>query len=234
MDMATGTGKRFLSAAALAACALAAGVAQASVIGFQCITNTSAANCATGASQLGVSVTGPSAGKVLFTFTNIGAQASSIADLYWEGGPLASMANANYSHVGQVSFSQYATPKNLPGGNSITPKFVTTPGLSAGSKAPVQPNGVNPGESLSVLFNLQPGRDYTDVLAALDAAHLNRPGGMRIGIHVQGFGNGGSESFINVPQPVHVAPVPVPASIGLLASGLAGMAGIEKRRAVEV
>ena len=55
--------------------------------------------------------------------------------------------------------------------------------------------GVNPGESLGILFDLQPGSAFGDVLAQLVSGEL------RIGIHVQGFASGGSESMVNVPEP---------------------------------
>lgn len=64
----------------------------------------------------------------------------------------------------------------------------------------MQPNGVNPGESLSILFNTEPGfkEPFNAVITDLQKRSL------RVGIHGQGFTNGGSESFVNeaVPEPM--------------------------------
>jgi hypothetical protein len=124
-----------------------------------------------------------------------------------------------------VQFAQDATPQNLPGGNGIG--FETTAGFSADSDPPVQPNGVNPGESLGVIFNLISGKTYQDTLAAIDLGLGGSVyGSLRIGIHVQGFADGGSESFVNT----HVIPEPA----GLMVWSLLGLAaascGVMRRR----
>jgi len=48
-------------------------------------------------------------------------------------------------------------------------------------------------------------------------------GTLRIGIHVQGFATGGSESFVNVP-------LPEPATFGLLALGAVALVAARARR----
>lgn len=185
----------------LAALTLIAGfsaTAHAETYSFACIGNGNAANCATGAAQLRVDVLNYGANQTLFQFTNIGADSSSIADIYFDDGTLLGIAQINNSSG--VSFSALATPGNLPGANNATPDFVTTAGFSADSDAPVSLNGVNPGETLGILFDLQAGKTFGSVIDALTLA--GAPGGLRIGLHVQSFGNGGSESFINVATPV--------------------------------
>jgi len=188
--------------------------AQAATFGFGCITNTSSANCTTGESQLFVDVTDAGSGQVLFTFTNTGSEFSSIADVYFDDGTLLGIATIDNSDPG-VSFSQDANPGNLPGGNLVG--FTTTAGFLADSDAPVQPNGVNPGESLGITFNLINNLTYADTIIALQSGT-----DLRIGIHVQGFGDGGSESFVNT--------VPVPAAVWLFGSGLLGLVGIARRK----
>lgn len=217
-----------LAAFALGLSVVTAGAAQASTIGFQClISETNVANCATGASQLGVTVSGAAAGQVLFTFTNTGPKPSSITDLYWEDSSLLqNMVSTNYSHTGTVSFSEGARPPNLSGWGSISPNFYAA--FTADSNDPVSSNGVNPGESLGILFQLKDGKTFTDVLSALDTAHLNQSGGMRIGMHVQSFSNGASASFINVPQ--SVIHTPIPTAAWLLSSGLLGLVGVARRQ----
>jgi hypothetical protein len=170
---------------------------QAIPYGFDCITNTIAGDAAIGEAQLFVDVTEYEYdnGQVLFTFANTGPEASSITDVYFDDGTLLGIASIiNVENF--VEFSQLATPNNLPGGNNVSPPFEVTAGFSADSDAPVQPMGVNPGESLGIIFDLQEGGTFADVIAELESGEL------RIGIHVQGFDSGGSESFINhIPEP---------------------------------
>jgi hypothetical protein len=128
--------------------------------------------------------------QINFAFTNIGPAASSIADVYFDNGSLLGIASI-INTPSLVEFSQLATPPELPGGNNVVPPFVTTAGFSADSDPPVEPLGVNPGESLGIIFDLQLGGSFADVLDELASGEL------RIGIHVQGYASGGSEAFIN-------------------------------------
>jgi hypothetical protein len=155
---------------------------------------TELADGAIGEAQLFVDVSGLNANQVLFTFTNTGPSACSIADVYFDDGALLDIASIDNSCPG-VSFSQFATPHDLPGGNTLIPPFVTTESFSANSDPPVQPNGINPNEWLGITFDLRPGNAYSDVISNLASGEL------RIGIHVQGYASGGSESFVNVPEP---------------------------------
>jgi hypothetical protein len=167
------------------------GVANATPFAFRCITNNSATDCGIGEAQLWVDVLANGNSQVDFVFHNRGPQDSSITDVYFADGTLLGIA-AIYNGSG-VSFSQWATPGNLPGGKSIG--FNTTSGFSADSDSPVQPNGVNPDDVLTIRFDLIGGKTYLDTLAAL------QDGSLRIGIHVQGFASGGSESFVAIPEP---------------------------------
>jgi hypothetical protein len=222
------------SVTAILAMSIAVGIAApagAVTYGFDCITNNLAGDCTIGEAQLSVDVTaGPLANQVTFTFNNVGAGASSIADVYFDDGTLlgiSALRDADDSIVALgglgspgVDFSLGAAPPDLPGGNTVVPPFNVTAGFLADSDAPAQPNGVNPGEFLQIVFNLQAGKTLADTLSALALA--GQPGGLRIGIHVQGFGSGGSESFIN-------NPVPEPGTFALVAAGMLGL-GIARRR----
>ena len=179
---------------------------------FTDITYNSAMDAAIGEAQLFLEVApGLDPGKAQFHFTNTGPAAASITDVYFEDGSLLGIAQI-IGGTG-VSFSAPATPPNLPGGASITPPFVATEEFSADSDPPVQPNGVNPGEDLWIVFTLQSGRTYADVLSDLGSADL------RVGIHVQGFASGGSESFVNDPSP-NVIPAPGAALLCILGASL--------------
>lgn len=201
--------------ALLAASMLGGASASAGIIyGFAPVTNNNLADVAAGMAQLSVEVDPDGPNKVKFTFRNNGPTPMSITDVYFDDGTLLGIA----AIVGMpgVDFGQNAAPPNLPGGNLLTPAFQTTAGFSADSNPPVQPNGVNPGEELIIRFGLISGQGYDDTITA-----LNTPGDkLRIGIHVQGFAGGGSESFIHV--------VPSPGALALLVG--AGVLSRRRRR----
>jgi len=222
--------------AALGASALSGSGAHAVTFGFGCITNKLAGDCAIGQAQLTVDVTaGPGPNQVTFTFSNAGASASSITDVYFADGPLLGISKlrdkddsiaalGGYGAAGVDFTSGGASPPNLPGGNLVSPPFVVTAGFLADSDPPTQPNGVNPGEYLQIVFNLKSGKSLADTLDAL--ALGGAEGGLRIGVHVQGFSSGGSESFINTVP----APIPEPGTSALLALGLAFLAATARHR----
>ena len=189
---------------------LFAGSAAATLFGFFNISNNIAGDAAIGEAQLFVDVT-DSAGQILFTFSNTGPAASSITDVYFDDGALSGIASM-INTVGLVEFTALASPGNLPSANDASPPFVTTMGFSADSDPPTQPLGVNPSESLGILFDLMAGQTIADVVSQLNTGQL------RIGIHVQGFASGGSESFVNIiPEPGAVTLF----GIGLLVTGQA-------------
>ena len=183
--------------------------------GFANITGNSIADAAT-AGQYSVEVNDSAgAGKVQFIFRNSGPAASSITDVYFDDGTLLGIASV----VGGpgVDFSQGASPGDLPGGTPVG--FDATAGFTADSNPPAQPNGVNPGETLWIVFDLINGKTVGDTILA-----LNSGVDLRIGIHVQGFEGGGSESFVNS--------VPVPdggLTATLLGLGMLGLAGIRRK-----
>jgi hypothetical protein len=209
---------------------------------FNNITNNNATNAQTGESQLTVEVssvvgTGSHGGDLVdFTFRNVGPNAASICDVYFDDGTLLGIAKIMQSSG--VEFGLGASPKDLPGGNDIDPKFHTTKDFSADSEPAVQTNGVNPGEWVTIRFELINNQDYQGIIGALNRGLLLQPGDnpdnpdpnfdtLRIGIHVQGFANGGSESFING-QPLLTAPEP--STLALALTGIAGLAYVGRQR----
>ena len=183
---------------------------------FSSITNNSAFDAAIGEAQLFVEVI-DRGGRVEFTFTNTGPQASSITDVYFDDGTLLGIASIT-DMPGLVEFSQLAAPPDLPGGNDAAPPFATTAGFSADSDPPTQPLGVNPGEFLGITFDLQPGGIFDDIVSELAS------GTLRIGIHVQGYASGGSESFVNGEV------IPAPGALLLGVVGVSCIGALRRRR----
>ncbi|MFC1782929.1 hypothetical protein ACFL02_05020 [Planctomycetota bacterium] len=171
-----------------------------------------------------VDVTDPGGGQALFTFRNESLVASSIADVYFDDGSLLGIASIDNSDPG-VAFTQLASPGNLPAANNASPPFVTTAGFSADSDPPVQPMGVNPGETLGITFDLQSGQVYADVLNELSS------GALRIGLHLQGFGDGSSESFVNDP-PGGTPPIPAPGAVLLGGIGVCFAGWLRRRKII--
>jgi hypothetical protein len=188
----------------------------AAMVGFSCITSNAATNCATAEAQIGLDVSAV-AGGVAFTFRNVGTGASSITDIYFQSSLLTSVFGIDNT-PGLVEFARGARPANLPGGNGLSPSFRAAPGLSTSAVAPTQPRGVNPGEALTLYLSLLPGQSFSDVLSGL------ADGTLRIGLHIQGFADGGSVSVISDPATV----VPLPGAVLLLGSGL-GLLGVFSR-----
>ncbi|MDT8281689.1 MAG: VPLPA-CTERM sorting domain-containing protein [Gammaproteobacteria bacterium] len=193
---------------------------QAATLGFACITGNNTTDCAIGESQLTVDVSDTGSNTVLFNFFNTGSAQSTISEIYFDDGSLLAIASIDKTgkdaNIG-VSFSQYATPPDLPGGNTISPAFVVTAGFLADADDPAPKWGVNIGESVGITYTLQGTQTFADVINELTTGQL------RIGLHVINFESGGSESFVN-------NPVPVPAALWLFGSGLLALVGVVRRK----
>lgn len=202
-------------AVAVAACSTCASSAQAAMsYSFTGVTNNSTTNTATGEAQLSMVVSDDGSGFVRFQFDNSGLLASSITDVYFDDNFDPSLFMTTIGQIDDtdtgVAFTELATPGDLPGGNMIG--FNATKGLTADSDPPVSINGVNPGETLGVVLALANGHDFNDVLGALSDSSL------RVGLHVQSFSDGGSESFVNGPGTPPA--VPEPSSLAIVGIGL--------------
>ncbi len=208
---------------------LSVGSAHAVSVGFDNISGNNAVDAAIGEAQLFVDVTDPGSDQVLFTFSNIGLSNSSITDIYFDDGSLlgiATLIDADDGVGGDplVDFSVGASPPGLPSGNSANPAFVVTVGFSADSDSPPPENGVQPGQTLGILFNLEVGGTFDDVIDQLTDASL------RIGLHVQGFDLGGTEEFPGGSESFVNTPIPEPHAAVLFAVGALVVGTATRRR----
>ena len=163
--------------------------------------------------------------QVLFTFYNIGPEDSSITDVYFYDGVLFAMSalwDADEAIGGLtgddgVDFSLGdASPDHLP---AIDQLLKLTDIYSTDSDSPTQPEGVNPDEWLGVVFDLVDGKTLGDLLTALENETVV------IGIRIQGFADGGSESFVN-----NTVPIPAPGAIFLGGIGIVLVGWLRRRR----
>lgn len=195
---------------------LVPGAASAASFSFDCITNKHASNCATAETQLRMDVNSIAGDQVEFIFTNTGLEVSTIAAIYFDDGVLAELATI-VDNPPAVDFDQIFPGKsNLPGGKLASPPFVATKEFSAGSVSPAHASGVDPGESVGLIFDLMPGKTFADLLNDLALGNL------RVGVHVIKFRHGGNESLIN-------ASVPEPPALLLLGIALGAAAFVRRR-----
>lgn len=179
-------------------------------LNFTCISGNNAASCLAGELQLLVDVTVDVG--VNFYVTNTGSVQSSIADVYVDDGSGLLLLPVTLAGAPGVFFAPGTNPANLPGGNGIGFSTDYGYGAIASNGAGVPANGVNPGEWLLVSFSMAPGTSLEAILAAMASDNL------RLGLHVQGFPGGYSESFVTTV----ITSVPEPATLLLLGVGLVG------------
>ena len=149
------------------------------------------------------SVTG--ADEILFMFT-IGPEGLHISDIYFADPTDILRDMVEIQNSAGVSFAEDKNPKTFPGGNLIG--FITD--FSAGAVG-AKSNGLDIGESLGIVFNLENGMTYNDTIVAMQT------GDLRIGAH--GSDTGTTES----------SSAPEPSTILLLGTGLVGLVGLKRK-----
>ena len=183
---------------------------------FKCVTRNCDLNSVIGEDQFFIDVFNCENGRAKFKFNNTGPENCTISEIYFYSDILLGEPDIDDSLPG-VDFITGAIPSNLPGGDNVTPAFEAVTCLSAEAKKPSPKNGVNPNQWVALTYGITNGKNIEDVINELNTDQL------RIGIHVQAFDNGGSESFItfNNNNNNNPTPIPEPTSISLLGMGVA-------------
>ena len=146
-----------------------------------------------------------------FTFYNDSTVQSSITNIYFDDGTLIGATLDIINGPGTL-FAEDG-PDNLPGGSIIG--FNADREFNIGATPPPPDNGINNigGEWVTIEFELL-GGTLQDLLNELNSSAL------RVGIHIQNFTDGSSESAVNE--------IPEPATV--LIFGLGGLALLRKRK----
>lgn len=209
---------------AVAAALVCAAEAQANfTFGFAAVSNNRSADVQMGQSQLLLTITQGANNTVNFRFSNTGPNQMTIGRIFFDDRRPSldhdeDEANITYSNSG-IGF-QGEDGGNLPAGNTLDPDFNTSFAFYADNPRPNY--GVNRGEWAQFNIALRAGRTLQSVLADMAS------GALRVGIHVQNFASGGSESFIAGGTP---AVIPLPPAAGMGLAGLVGLAIVRRRLA---
>jgi len=130
------------------------------------------------------------AGQVHFEFHNESQMTSSIEGIYFEDDVLDGIAGFDCG-TGTL-YQEWAAAPILPGCQTLNPVFITA--YSADSEPSTFHNGIEPGEMLTIILNIDSGATFGNVADRL----MN--GNLRVGAHVIGFPDDSSISMVT-PEP---------------------------------
>jgi hypothetical protein len=203
-----------------------AGTADAATFQFECISGAAVA-CGVGEASLSVELTDGGNDTVHLVLSNNDPGTSIATGIYIDDSRL--VRKVTLTGGAGTNFRRGGKPSDLAGGSVVAfhDDFRFT------ARKPVDPNGVDGGESLALVLRLRDGVTYADVISALAS------GALRIGVHIadadpscvgsgtgpQCTGDPGSASFVNLPNPV---PEPMAQLLGGLAC--VGLAIYGRRR----
>jgi hypothetical protein len=165
--------------------------------------------------------------QLILTFRNNVGIASSICDVYIDAPPPGSGdagwlgSTMTIGSSSGVIFGVGANPPNLPGGQNVD--FVASASADSNPRRlGVMENGVNAAsEWLALHFTFLGAHTIDDVTAALNS------GDFRVGVHIQGLPDGGSDSYVLVPEPTTV----IAGALLLLPFGVSTLRILRKKRA---
>ncbi len=179
-----------LAAIALAACALQPVPVQAATVYRLNVFTSNGAYFDNLGILLDVAVSEES-GLARFDFSNQSTINAVISAVYFEQGTLDSLESLIEGPG--TSFSWPAHPGGLQSGQTLDPPFSTW--FSADADPPPTANGIDPGETLTVRFNLPQQGTFAGIINQLDSGYL------RVGVHVIALPDGSSEAAVTTPEP---------------------------------
>jgi len=192
----------------------------AATYGFDDLTNNGIYHDTIG-QHLSVDVTETTAGHVLFNFENSidNETGGVIAQIYFSAAPIYFQSVISMGNSTGVIFKD--GKGDLPDGKA----YVWD--ISADADKPAPKKGIDAGESWSVTLKLDDGVLFGDMLSAMGSTFL-------IGLHVQAFGDGSSESLISIlndgGEPPSTINTPIPAAVWLFGSALLGLMGVSRKQ----
>ena len=203
---------------------LFATVTCASPTGFTCISGHSILNCATGAAQLFYNVTDVGGTQTRIDVVNTGPLASTITQIYFDDTNSRLLGNfVSFAPSAGYVLSRAGIRRVFPRGHETPQSRIPTDlSASAGREGCSVADGMGRSE---------PGTALQLQSRPLDIVTDLADGDLRLGLHVQNFANGGSESFVDMPSSGGTAaPVPEPATLVLFGTGLGIVAFLKKLR----
>ena len=158
-------------------------------------------------SRLGYTI---QSGQVGLIFSNTGSIPSQITEIYIDDGVLGGESPDIYTNPGGSStfIANDVNPNNLPG----APTGFNATELYSADIDPANPSdGVDPGDSVALIFDLANGKTWDDIIASINEGFINNyeysdiDTDLAIGIHVRSIGiTSQSQGLILVPLPATI------------------------------